>query len=142
MRTVWLLVAAGSLLAAVAAGCGGSSKPAGPTPAPTAASHLERAPIDGLELTTTASLPPEYGVRIKSGLPSGCATFERATLTRSGTHFDIDVENRMTGGPNQACTAIYGIHEATVILGSDLVPGTAYDVAVNDKKLTFTAGAR
>jgi hypothetical protein len=144
MRGARVLIAAVSLLGALTAACGGASN-GGPlataTATATPAFHLERAPIESIELTTAESLPPQYGVRIKSGLPSGCHTFESATLTRSGTHFDIDVENRVTGGPNQACTAIYGIHEAAVMLGSDLIAGTTYDVAVNDKTLTFTASA-
>jgi hypothetical protein len=45
----------------------------------------------------------------------------------------------MPADPNAICTAIYGMHESTVELGSDLVSGTQYTVRANDKELTFTA---
>ena len=35
--------------------------------------HPEAAPIDGLEVRTLESFPPQYVVHVLAGLPSGCA---------------------------------------------------------------------
>jgi hypothetical protein len=79
-------------------------------------------------------------VRIVSGLPSGCAEFHSAELTSTQDQtFTIRVQNTMPADPNAICTAIYGMHESIVELGSDLVSGTQYTVRANDKELTFTA---
>ena len=75
-----------------------------------------------------------------SGLPSGCAAFEDIEVVRDGTTFTVTVTNTMPApDQNIACTMIYGYHESTVDLGSDLEPGTEYTVHVNDQTTTFVA---
>jgi hypothetical protein len=111
----------------------------GETPVP-ADRRLELAPIDELDLIIRESFPPQYAVRIVSGLPSGCALFHAAVLEpRQANTFTIRVQNTLPADANVACTAIYGMHESIVELGSDLTPGADYVVRVNDKELAFTA---
>jgi hypothetical protein len=49
------------------------------------------------------------------------------------------VTNTHPSDPDIACTAIYGMHESTVELGTDFASGGEYVVKVNDKELRFTA---
>ena len=112
--------------------------PAIPT-APPGATRRVRAPIDAAEMIVRESFPVQYAVRIVSGLPSGCHTFDGAEVTRNGTEITIAVWNRVPSDARIACTAIYGTHEEIVELGSDFRSGVVYHVAVNDLALTFTA---
>ena len=122
-------------IAALAAACNDDDAP----PA-TPGRIIVDAPIDDLELVIRESDPPQYAIRIVSGLPSGCAEFERAAITtRSETQITIRVTNTMPDDPNVACTAIYGTKESVVELGSEFTSGQAYTVRVNDKTLEFVA---
>jgi hypothetical protein len=119
----------------IAAGCND-----GPAPTATPGRIIVDAPIDELELVIRESFPPQYSARIVSGLPSGCAQFESATITnRSGNEITIRVTNTMPDDPNVACTAIYGTKETFIDLGSEFTSGQAYTVRVNDKTLEFVA---
>jgi hypothetical protein len=144
MRRIPLVLATAALvlIAVVASACGdgGEANDSAPDPKATPGRVSEASPIDEVELIIRESFPPQYAVRIVSGLPSGCAEFEKAELTgTSGTTFTIAVTHTTIDDPNAVCTAIYGMHESTVELGSDLVSGTEYTVNVNDESLTFTA---
>ena len=115
------------------------------TPSPTAAParRLELAPIEAVEIQIAKSLPPQYAVRVTSGLPGGCAAFDSITASRAGTRIDVTVMNSMPVG-NVPCTAIYGYKDSTVNLGSDFAAGT-YTVVVNAAgsrpvTKTFTVG--
>jgi hypothetical protein len=127
----------------LAAACGDARHSGGnatPSPTPGAERAVVAAPIDKLELIVRESAPPQFAVRILSGLPSGCARFDEARIAgRSGTTMTIAVTNTMPSDNTIACTAIYGTHEAIVELGMDFVAGTEYLVRVNDKELRFTA---
>jgi hypothetical protein len=100
----------------------------------------ELAPIDELESLVLESYPPQYAVRIVSGLPSGCASYHATNVARTGTTIEIEVINLVPApSADIACTMIYGMHEQTVNLGSDFESGVEYTVIVNGKTLTFTA---
>ena len=98
------------------------------------------APIEKIEIVAMESFPVQYAVNIVSGLPGGCAKFERITSSRDGDRIDIEVINTEPA-PDElvACTMIYGYAENTVELGSDFVPGMTYAVEVNDVEETFVA---
>ena len=101
------------------------------------------APIQSAKILTLESYPEQFIVEIVSGLPSGCATFVRADVTQDGTDITITVYNSVPA-PDQliACTAIYGLHDENVGLGSDFDRGTTYSVLVNDHPAeTFTTGS-
>ena len=85
------------------------------------------------------SAPPQYTVHVKSGLPSGCAEFADARVTRTADEITITVRNTVPLNPQIACTQIYGTHEATIELGTAFVSGTHYSVRVNDRTVEFTA---
>jgi hypothetical protein len=128
-------------LAALAA----CSKGAAPEPEPgtppvvAAGRKAVLAPIERAELVTRESQPPQYAVLVASGLPSGCAKFERIDLARDGYVVNLSVWNTMPADPGVACTMIYGTAEHTVDLGPGLVRGEAYAVHVNgEPKLTLT----
>lgn len=122
------------------AGCGEAEDMDGagrPTPI---ARDIVVAPIDELELIIRESFPPQYAVRILSGVPDGCTEFNEAKLTqRTGNTVEIEVTNTHPSDPTIACTAIYGTHESIVELGTDFASGAEYVVKVNDKELRFTA---
>jgi len=131
-----LLLAVGAFAWTLATACGGDGdKKAADSQVPT----LVAAPIDDLELIIRESFPPQYALRVVSGLPNGCHEFDAYELTRDRTNLTIRVTNRVPTDPTLACTQIYGQHEEVVELGTDFQSGTQYTVQVNDRTLTFTA---
>lgn len=95
------------------------------------------APIDALEVLIRESFPPQYSLQIVSGLPSGCAAFERIEVERDGNTFNVDVINTMPEpNSNIACTMIYGTMEHAVAL-EGIESGVEYTVNVNDQTTTF-----
>lgn len=100
----------------------------------------ELAPIEEIEVLFAESFPVQHRLHIVSGLPSGCAAFERVDVERDGTTFNVEVINTMPAPDEDiACTMIYGYHETTVELGSDLEVGAEYTVDVNGETMTFVA---
>lgn len=142
-RRMALVVLAAGALALLAAACGDvddASDGGGSTPAPDAGRKIVPAPIDELEMIVRESAPPQYAVRVVSGLPNGCAEFNEAKIAgRTGTTIEIEVTNTIPSDPDLICTAIYGTHEEIIELGSDFDSGTDYVVKVNDEELKFTA---
>ena len=132
-----LAVALGAL-AFLAVAC--SDRDPRPTPSPTYRTKIEPAPIDNLELIIRESFPPQYAVKITSGLPSGCHRFDKAEPDGwRGNTLVIRVTNIAPDDPGVACDALYRFVETVVELGSDFVPGQRYAVQVNDRRLDFTA---
>jgi hypothetical protein len=98
------------------------------------------APIESIDILVRESFPPGYTAHITSGLPSGCAQFDKAAITgRDGDTITIRVTNTMPADDHVACTMIYGYHESNVDLGQDFVSGRAYTLKVNDQTHTFRA---
>jgi hypothetical protein len=120
-----------------------SSTPGGLQPAPTWTAiplprHPEPAPIDGLDVLTLESFPPQYMLHVKAGLPSGCAEpLSHRVVGRQGNVVQVEVLNSIPD--NAICTAIYGMYELNINLGSDFTSGVTYTVRVNDKEVTFSA---
>ena len=88
------------------------------------------APIESVEVLVSESDPPEYSLRIVSGLPSGCVEFKGYDVSLDGNLFTVDVVNLEPTGP-VVCTAIYETHEGEVALSGILTPGETYTVIVN-----------
>jgi hypothetical protein len=100
--------------------------------------HPEPAPIDGLEMLVLESFPPQYMLHVKAGLPSGCAQpLSHRVVGRQGNVVRVEVLNSLPD--NAICTAIYGMYELNINLGSDFTSGQTYIVRVNGKELTFRA---
>jgi hypothetical protein len=115
------------------------------TPAPAqpslpAGRYAEAAPIDGLDVSVAESFPPQYFLHVRAGLPSGCAKQYTHSFTRNGNQIDVEVLNSFPEG-SPVCTAIYGMYEVNIALGSDFTSGETYTISVNDgaAETEFTA---
>jgi hypothetical protein len=117
---------------------GSTSATATPAPfVPPPGTRIVDAPIDDLDVLVRESFPPGYTLHIEAGLPSGCAKQATHELSRQGDVIRVRVLN--TTIPNGICTAIYGMYELNLDLGTNFQSGRAYRVEVNDKVTTFTA---
>ncbi len=127
-------------VAFLAAACSDRDPRPIPSPSPTYRTKVELAPIDNLELIIRESFPPQYAIKITSGLPSGCHQFDKAEPDgwRSNT-LVIRVTNIAPDDPDVACDTLYRFVESVVELGTDFVPRERYAVEVNGKRLDFTA---
>ena len=135
-------IAAAVLLAAslvVAAGCSPRTS-TGQKATVTPATVVVDAPIESIDILVRESFPPGYTAHIVSGLPSGCAKFDKAVvLERTGNHVAVKVTNTMPAEPKTVCTAIYGYKETNLDLGTNFTGGQTYTVDVNDRSKNFTA---
>ena len=118
---------------------GSAATPDATTPAGDGERREEPAPIESIDVLILESFPVQYNVEIVSGLPSGCAEFERYEVKRDGTAVEVIAWNTMPASDEVACTMIYGYQEGTVSLGSDFEPGTEYTVTAGDLAETFVA---
>jgi hypothetical protein len=111
-----------------------------PSPGGTATPGTVRvlAPIDGLDMAVLESFPPQYLLQIQAGLPSGCAKADGYELSRSGNEIRVAVFNTLPAG-NPVCTAIYGMYDLNINLGSSFTSSEEYRVNVNGKTITFRA---
>ncbi len=117
---------------------GTTTLPLSDLPALPAGTQRVDAPIDELEMLVLESFPPQYMLHVEAGLPSGCAKAAGYEAARSGNTVTVSVYNSLPTAA-LACTAIYGMYEVNINLGSDYVSGQTYTVRVNDKSVTFTA---
>jgi hypothetical protein len=102
--------------------------------------HSVLAPIDSVEVRIAESFPPQYFLDVVSGLPSGCAEFDRDEVAREGLVIAVTVWNlEPVPGAGVFCTAIYGTIERAIALGSDFQSGATYTVHVNDVTTMFVA---
>ena len=115
-----------------------ASNPPTPPAQPEPGMQAVLAPIDGVDIIVRESFPPQYGLHVMAGLPSGCAKRFRHDVTRDGNVINVSVLNTIPTGA-VACTAIYGMYEINIVLGSDFQSGVVYTVNVNDVTKTFTA---
>ena len=105
------------------------------------------APIEKVEVVKSETDPDEYTLLVTSGLPSGCAKFNAAEMTRDGNEINVTVTNLMPApGAMMPCTMIYGYHESDIALGNDFNAGETYNVTVNGElaasfKIDETANA-
>jgi len=97
------------------------------------------APIDGLDILTLESFPPQYMLNVQAGLPSGCAERYGSEVERVDDVITVTVLNTLPADENVACTMIYGMYEVNLPLGSDFVSGETYSVIVNGQEISFTA---
>ena len=133
---VSLLATAAALVAA--ASC--SNDDLGATVALADGRRQALAPIEAAEIVVRESSPPQYAVKITSGLPNGCAKFERIDIVPNGKVVDLRVWNTLPAEKSIACTMIYGTTSNTVNLGGHFERGRTYDVRINgETKATFTA---
>lgn len=101
------------------------------------------APIQSVEVIIAESFPPQYFVKVVSGLPSGCVKFDHFSVERDEENktFTISVINLEPHGGQIACTSVFGFVDHNIALGSDLKDGETYTLNVNDKTQTFDTQA-
>ena len=130
-RTTLLILFLFSLALFAACGGSGGGDSAGTTLAP--------APIDAVDIRVAESFPPQYFVRVVSGLSNGCVRFERYTTDRQDRTITIAVTNRLPADKDVICSQIYRTVEHNIALGSNFVRGATYTLRVNDVMRTFVA---
>ena len=96
------------------------------------------APIDDLEIIIAESFPPQYFLRIVSGLPNACHKFNGYVVERAGKSIEVTVTNTMPAEV-RACAEVYGMVETNVALGTDFESGESYTVSVNGVTESFEA---
>ena len=100
-------------------------------------------PIESVEVVTLGGVPPQYELRVTSGLPkgSGCSKFSGYEIRRTEPRrIDVDVTHHEVADPSVICTADYPTLETSIPLGADFEPGQEYTVSVNsDTTHTFLA---
>ena len=95
---------------------------------------IAESPIESAEVVVLESLPPQYQVRVVSGMPKGssCSQFNGyEVLRRESDRIDVVITHHQVSDPLVACTADYPVVETSVPLGSDFEPGVQYTVKVN-----------
>ena len=104
---------------------------------------IAESPIETVEVTTLESAPPQYELRVISGMPrgSGCSQFNGYEITRRELNrIDVAITHHQVADPSVACTADYPLVETVVPLGSAFEPGVEYTVSVNSETVrTFVA---
>ena len=104
---------------------------------------IAESPIESAEVLILESDPPQYQLRVLSGMPrgSGCSQFNGYEIRRKEANkIDVAVTHHEVADPDVVCTADYPTVETYVPLGSDFEPGTEYTVTVNgDTVGSFTA---
>ena len=106
-------------------------------------SYVAPSPIESVEVVTLGGVPPQYELRVTSGLPkgSGCSKFSGYEIRRTEPRrIDVDVTHHEVADPSVICTADYPTLETSIPLGADFEPGQEYTVSVNsDTTHTFLA---
>jgi hypothetical protein len=139
-RTATGLVARLAVVAAVAGSAACSDGDLGATVALADGRRQAVAPIESAEIVVRESSPPQYAVKITSGLPNGCAKFDRIDVVPNGNAVDLKVWNTLPIEKTITCTMVYGTTSNTVNLGGHFERGRTYDVRINgETKATFTA---
>ena len=95
---------------------------------------IAESPIENMEVLVLESHPPQYQLRVVSGMPTGssCSQFNGYEIRRpESNRIDVTVTHHQVSDPDVVCTADYPIIETIVPLGADLEPGVEYTVSVN-----------
>ena len=104
---------------------------------------IAESPIESIEVGILESAPPQYQLRIVSGLPRGssCSQFNGYEVTRRDANkIEVAITHHEVADRLVACTADYPWVETVVPLGSGFEPGEEYEVRVNgDKSTSFVA---
>ncbi len=103
---------------------------------------IAESPIESVEVDVLESSPPQYQLRIVSGLPkgSGCSRFNGYEIRRSDANkIEVAITHHEVADRLVVCTADYPSVATVVPLGSDFEPGEEYEVRVNGEATSFVA---
>jgi hypothetical protein len=89
------------------------------------------APIDGVEVGMTRSIPPGVFLAVKSGLPNGCVEFGAYEVAVDGYQINVTVTNIQPRDEGLMCTMDYRTVDTRIDLGSAFEPDKSYSVVVN-----------
>ena len=95
---------------------------------------IAESPVEHVEIVVLESAPPQYQLRVVSGLPkgSGCSQFNGYEIRRrESNEIDVVVTHHEITDQLVVCTTDFPIVETNVPLGSDFEPGEKYYVRVN-----------
>ena len=96
-------------------------------------------PIQSAEIVILESFPPQYQLRVVSGLPkgSGCSQFNGYEVRRSeANEIEVVVTHHEVADRLVVCTADFPIVETNIPLGSGFESGEKYTVRVNSGTTT------
>lgn len=102
-------------------------------------SIIAESPVESAEIMVLESAPPQYQLRVVSGLPAGssCSQFDGYEIRRrESNEIEVVITHHQIADPRAACTADFPILETVVPLGSDFESGEKYTVRVNSDKVT------
>ena len=97
---------------------------------------IAESPIESVEVITLEQTPPNYRLRVVSGMPrgSGCSQFNGYEIRRrEPSKIDVVITHHQVANPSVICTADYPVVETIVPLGSEFEPGVEYTVSVNSE---------
>ena len=104
---------------------------------------IAESPIESAEVVVLEGAPPQYQVRVVSGMPkgSGCSQFNGYEIRRSESkRMEVAITHYQVADSQVVCTADYPVVETDVPLGPDFEPGEEYTVVVNsDTTTSFVA---
>ena len=104
---------------------------------------VAESPIQSAEVAMLESFPPQYQLRVVSGLPkgSGCSQFNGYEVRRrESNEIEVVVTHHEVSDQLVVCTADFSIVETNVPLGSGFELGEEYTVRVNsDMATSFVA---
>jgi hypothetical protein len=103
---------------------------------------IAESPIESVEVMILESAPPQYQLRVVSGMPKGssCSQFNGYEIRRRESNLiDVAVTHHQVSDQLVVCTADYPVVETTVPLGSDFEPGAEYTVSINSDTLSLVA---
>ena len=97
---------------------------------------IAESPIESVEVMILESAPPQYQLRVVSGMPKGssCSQFNGYQARRRGSNrIDVAITHHQVADPLVTCTADYPVVETIVPLDSHFEPGVEYTVNVNSE---------
>ncbi len=92
--------------------------------------------IESVEVMTLESDPPQYQLRVVSGMPKGssCSQINGYEIRRrESNNIDVAITHHQVADPSVICTVDYPVVETIVPLGSDFEQGMEYTVSVNSE---------
>ena len=100
---------------------------------------VAESPIQSAEIVILESFPPQYHLRVVSGLPkgSGCSQFNGYEVRRSeANEIEVVVTHHEVADRLVVCTADFPIVETNIPLGSGFESGEKYTIRVNSDTTT------
>ena len=102
-------------------------------------SIIAESPVESAEIMVLESAPPQYQLRVVSGLPkgSGCSQFNGYEIRRTTSNeIEVAITHHEVADRMVICTTDFPIVETNIPLGSDFESGEKYTIRVNSDTVT------